>query len=304
MAASVVRVSVLRLGLDLFVDETAMVRAMAARLQTLAADGARLCVFPGLYGLGLAGPWPPDIPWGRIVRATAGLGEAFVAVAARAARSAHVYLVPGSILLPAGGDAFVEWSGVFDPGGQLLGEQLATQPNAAQPELSPDSRLAPIDTPFGAVGLLLGADADVPDVARILTLAGARLLIAPRAPRAPYSSMQAMAGLWQMVQQNQVFGLESGLVGQAAGHARDGKAGVFAPGELTPGRSGFLGRPGFYVGDGALTADLDFAQLDELRRRQPLARHLNAALYRRHADAFGVFRPALRSDGGGRDADG
>jgi predicted amidohydrolase len=128
----------------------------------------------------------------------------------------------------------------------------------------------------------------VPDVARILTLQGARLLVAPRAPVAPYSAMQAMAALWQTTQQNQVFGLESGLAGMALGRARDGKAGAVAPAELSPAQSGFLGRPGYYIGDEALTADLDFERLEALRLRRPLARHLNAALYRLSAEAFGV----------------
>jgi predicted amidohydrolase len=264
---------------------------MAARMQALAADGARLCVFPGLYGLCLAGPWPDDLPWQATVRAHPALRSAFASVAARAARSAHMYLVPGSVLVPDG-PGFMEWTGLFAPNGELIGEHAATQPDPDLPDLVLGQRLHPLDTPFGTIGLLVGRDAEVPDVARILTLQGARLLIAPRAPAAPYSSTQAMAGLWQAAQQNQVFGVESGLAGAALGGARDGKAGVVAPAELNPEQSGFLGRPGYYVGDEALLADLDFERLEELRTRRPLARHLNAALYRRHADAFAGAAPA------------
>lgn len=264
-----------------------MVRSMAARMQALATMGVRLCVFPGLYGLCLAGPWPVDLPWQATVRAHPGLKGAFSSVASRAARSAHMYLVPGSVLVPDG-HAFIEWSGVFAPNGDMLGEQSATQPDPDLPERTLGERLMPIDTPVGPLGLLVGRDAEVPDVARILTLQGARLLVAPRAPVAPYSAMQAMAALWQTTQQNQVFGLESGLAGMALGRARDGKAGAVAPAELSPAQSGFLGRPGYYIGDEALTADLDFERLEALRLRRPLARHLNAALYRLSAEAFGV----------------
>jgi predicted amidohydrolase len=289
------RVSVLRLGLETFVDETAMVRSMAARMQAQATVGVRLCVFPGLYGLCLAGPWPPDLPWQAGVRAHPGLQAGFASVAARAARNAHLYLVPGSVLVPDG-PGFVEWSGLFGPDGELLGEQVATQPDPDLPGLVLGQRLHPLDTPFGRVGLLVGRDAAVPDVARILTLQGARLLVAVRAPRAPYSSTAAMAGLWQAVQQNQVFGLESGLIGMAAGSLRDGKVGAFAPAELEPAQSGFLGRPGYYVGDDALVADLDFERLEELRTRRPLLRHLNIALYRRHAEVFGAAPMVMRED--------
>ena len=262
-----------------------MVPAMAARSQALVVDGTHLCVYPGLYGLCLAGPWPPDLPWQETLRATARLKDAFISVASRVARNAHVYLVPGSVLV-AEGAGLLEWSGLFGPDGALLGEQAASQPDAALPEKVLARRLAPIETPFGPVGLLLGADADVPEVARILALQGCRLLIAPRAPAAPYSAARAMAGLWQMVQQNQVFGLESGLSGRALGVDRAGKAGAVAPAELSSAPSGFLGRPGYFVGDGALGAELDFDQLEALRERRPLARHLNPGLYRHHADAF------------------
>ena len=280
-------VSVLRLGLDTFADETAMVRAMAARMQALAAGGVRLCVYPGLYGLCLAGPWPRDLPWQSTVRAHPGLKNAFITVASRAARMAHMYLVPGSALVPEG-SGFAEWTGLFAPNGDLLGEQSATQPAADLPDLVLGRQIRPIESPFGPVGLMAGRDADVPEVARILALQGARLLIAPRAPIAPYSAMRAMAGLWQLVQQNQVFGLESGLAGMALGAARDGKAAVLAPAELDPDDSGFLGRPGYYVGDDSLSAALDFERLEDLRERRPLGRHLNVALYRRHSAVFGA----------------
>lgn len=272
-----------------------MVRAMVARSQALAVEGTRLCVYPGLYGLCLAGPWPADIPWLATLRAHGGLKEAFTSVASRVARNAHVYLVPGSILLPTG-QGFVEWSALFGPDGELLGEQTATQPDRTLPGKQLADRMAPIDTPFGPVGLLLGADADVPETARIYALQGCRLLIAPRAPGRAYTATSAMAGLWQAVQQNQVFGLESGLVGTAAGVERDGKAGALAPAELASDTSGFVGRPGYFVGDGAVSADLDFDRLEELRQRRPLSRHLNAALYRRHAEAFGAVRDRDRGD--------
>jgi predicted amidohydrolase len=291
-AAYSLRVSVLRLGLETFVDEMAMVRSMVARTQSQAMAGARLCVFPGLYGLCLAGPWPADQPWQATVRAHSGIKGAFSSVASRVARNARMYLVPGSVLVPSGG-GFVEWTALFAPSGDLIGEQVATQPDPDFPELLLGERLAAFDTPIGPVGLVVGRDAEVPDVARILALQGARVLIAPRAPARPYSAMQAMAALWQAVQQNQVFGLESGLSGMALGRICDGKAGALAPGELSPTQSGFLGRPGYYVGGDALTADLDFERLEELRQRHPLARQLNTALYRRHADAFGGPRPAV-----------
>jgi predicted amidohydrolase len=155
----------------------------------------------------------------------------------------------------------------------------------------------PIDTPVGKLGLLLGRDVRVPEVSRILALQGADVLVAPLAPQAPYSAEEAMAGLWREVQQNQTFGLEAGLVGDLGGRVRDGKAALLGPCELAADQSGFLGRIGYLVREGALTARLDFEALAAVRRDHPLRRQMNPSLYRSNA---APWRPDAA---GGRPAD-
>jgi predicted amidohydrolase len=298
-----VRAVSLRLRLTAEPDAVAMARTMVAKVVSARGEGGRdlplLAVFPGLYGLGLVGPWSPELPWLVNLRASGRLLDLFAEAASRVARTLRAYVVPGSLLVWDGG-AVREWSGLFGPEGDLLGEQEATQPDTQEEPQGLGSQLRPIRTPFGMVGLLLGRDAEVPEVGRILTLMGARLLVAPRAPKAPYSSLRAMAGLWQVVQQNRVYGVESGLFGPAAGKERDGKAGVFAPGALTPDGHGFLGRPGYYVGEGGVAAVLDMDRLETLRASQPLGACLRPAVYRRYRQAFGGWAPP----GGGRGTHG
>jgi predicted amidohydrolase len=122
----------------------------------------------------------------------------------------------------------------------------------------------------------------MPEAARILALLGAEILVAPRAPESPYSSSEALAGLWQLCQQNQTFGVEAGLSGRAFGRSWDGKAALFAPCEVTPDGSGFLGRSGYLIRDGAAEARADIGELRRIRQDYPLLRQLNPALYRRY----------------------
>lgn len=300
MAGSV-RVVALRLPIEVFADADAMARAMILRAQRLRPLGDRdvpvLFVFPGLYGLCLAGPWPISLPWMHTLRADDHLLDAFAEASAKAARALHAYLIPGSLFVTEG-DHLREWTGIFDPQGELLGEQEATQPDGVV-DRALGSRLEPIETPFGSIGILLGRDSEVPETGRILSLMGVRLLVAPRAPASPYETLDAMAGLWQVAQQTRTFCIESGLSGEAGGITRAGRAAVMAPCEWTRDGSGFVGLPGYFVGEGGMTArvDLDWAS-DAAVDASTEQVALRPPVYRRHAEAFGHHREALRSPRG------
>ena len=303
MAGSV-RVVALRLPIEVFADAEAMARGMILRAQRLRPLGEPdvpvLYVYPGLYGLGLAGPWPLSLPWMHTLRAGDHLLDAFAEAASKTARALHGYVVPGSIFV-ADGERMREWTGLFGPTGELMGEQEATQPDRYV-DRALGSRLDPIETPFGSVGILLGRDSEVPETGRILSLMGAQMLVAPRAPAAPYETLDAMAGLWQLAQQTRTFGAESGLAGEAGGVARAGRAAVVAPCEWTRDGSGFVGLPGYYVGEGGMTARLDLGLAsDSMRDVQSGLVALRPQVYRRHADAFGHRREVQRpARGAGR----
>jgi hypothetical protein len=148
--------------------------------------------------------------------------------------------------------------------------------------LVPGSVLVARQDKMGELALVFGPDAFMPEAARVLALLGAETLVAPRAPGAPHSSSEAMAGLWQLCQQNQTFGVESGLAGVGFGQRWDGKAALFAPCEATADGSGFLGRSGYLIREGAVAAEVSLSELRATRKRYPLFRHLNPALYRRY----------------------
>ncbi len=253
-----------------------LVEAAAAAAKRSEPD---LYVFPGLLAMSLCPAFDPAAPDAAAI--DGGAREAYIAAGSYAARTLGACVVPGSIYVRSGDDRIQEYAAVFDRQGNLVGEQRQTHANP--PAISVSDELATIAVEEGVkIGLLLGRDAWFPEASRILALSGADVLVAPLAPAAPYPAEEALWGMWQEVQQNQTFGVESGLAGQVGSQRYDGRAAVFAPCEITPEASGFLPQPGYYVGTGAQVATLKVEDLRRIRRDYPVFRHLNPALYRKH----------------------
>lgn len=270
---STLRVAALALPPRLFEDGTAMGRTLVAQLYPLSELGVQLAVFPGFYGFGLWGPGA------GADRASVGetLRAEYQAAGSRAARAAGVYLVPGSLPVPVGAGRYVHYAALFDPQGDLVGGAFQTHRGADDDDLEVGEELPVLPTPWGGLGILLGADPWYPEVARILCRRGANLLVAPLAPPAPYPPEEAMAGLWAAVQGNGVFGIESGLRGNVGQREAAGRAAVLAPTGQSPDGSGFQSGPGYLGAEGYLLAELDFSALakaQEERLASPAARLL------------------------------
>lgn len=265
-----------RLSFTPFRDEVDLYYALVELAKPYVTEETTLFVFPGRYCHG----WlAQSVAERDRPEQYAQLERVYREAGAKAAKTLGAWLVPGTVLA-AREEGVVEIAAVFAPDGTTVGEQVAV--HGETPGAPGGEVWVPVPTDLGRVGLLLGQDAFMPEAARILTLLGAEILVAPLARRHPYPSVQAMAGLWQLCQQNQAFGLESGLAGQGLGEAWDGKAALFAPCELTKDGSGFLGRPGYLIRDGAVAGTASLSELKAVRRQYPLFRHLNPALYRRY----------------------
>ena len=255
----------------------ALVQAAESTAQRNPAD---LYLFPGLLALGLVPQLDlADPEWSAL--ADASLKDAYIAAGSYAARTLGAVVVPGTIYLLTPQARLQQYAAVFDRQGNLVGEQLQTHRDALVQAVSDE--ISPIAVDAGVkVGLLIGRDAWYPEVSRILALQGADILLAPLAPPAPYPSEEALWGLWQEVQQNQVFGVEAGLFGAMGERVYGGRAAILAPCEMTDDDAGFLPRPGYFVGTGAQVATLSVDALQKVRRDYPLLRPLNPGLYRKY----------------------
>lgn len=265
------------------------------QLAALAAQqGAALVVFPALWGwspLGAPIGLKADAPFGLETLRAQGVGapelsatcrvvaNAVLAGYSRIARESGLWLVGGSLLEVDAQGQLYHAAPVIAPDGRIAGWQRQTH-------LTEDKRglgivagdsLEVIETPAGRLGLLLGTDVLYPEVGRILGLMGANVFVHQGAWRCARQA-EWMARLWREVQANQVFGLESALVG--GGY--HGRAAIYTACEMTDDKSGVLAQADADKGEALVVADLDFAALQSVVAHYPIYAMLNPEMYHRY----------------------
>lgn len=162
-------------------------------------------------------------------------------------------------------------SAVFGPDGALMGYQAKGVLHPEDGELAqPGSEWRIINTDVGRMGIMLGGDMLYPEVGRLLAYQGAEMLIGQAAAtdRAFYEKLRT--GMLARMQENQLFGAISFLVGTnefGSRQQRDpfmGKSAIFAPQELTPQSSGILVEMSNVRSESVLAAVWDFPALQTL----------------------------------------
>jgi predicted amidohydrolase len=270
--------------------------SVAARISSLARKGADLVVMPeyaGMIGasLEIASRVPGSMfDVARIV-GVEGYNR-WLDFFAATALSNRVHLCPGTFLVPSNG-GYKNMCPFFSPKGDLLAEQLQTHAseNEDRTGLICGDDLATISIRGHKLGIAMGTDAWYPEVGRILALLGVDTIIAPTAVPAPYTVWRQTRGLWQVVQQNQVFGVEASLGGKWLGTSYQDRSRVFAPVELTPEGRGVLAEIASGSIWGELVATLDPSILAEARKAFPIFEHFNIDMYEKQlSDAYLVGR--------------
>ena len=258
-----------------------------------AESGATLVVLPDLFGWATVGPalglslqaaftleclGLSRVNSERDLLACQAAAQAALDVYQEVAQASGVWLVGGSMPCVEG-DMLYNATPVVAPNGRVQGWQrqthLPTQERAGG--LARGECLTVIDTGAGRLGILIGEDVLHPEVARILCLLGANVLVHQGA-WSTTTQAQWMIRLWREVQANQVFGLESVL----AGGGYRGRATVHAPCEMTSDRRGVIAQAKGDGGDEVVSADLDLAALQAVVDAYPIYDMLNEAMYRRY----------------------
>lgn len=107
-------------------------------------------------------------------------------------------------------------------------------------------------------------DATYFETFRIAWQKGAHLVTIPIAnPDPDYNYWTAMRGIWARVQETPVFGIKSALVGDFLGFRLTGQAGIYAPLELTPDKTGVIAEADTWDSEEIVMAELDFKSLEE-----------------------------------------
>lgn len=128
----------------------------------------------------------------------------------------------------------------------------------------PGYKLAPVETEFGTLGIMLGWDLVFPEVARNLVLDGAEILLLPAAWEA------RNAAIWRNLlvsraYENEVFLAAANSTGTEPSYSFAGESTVLGPGGDILGKIQQVEDGEDGVGEGYVVARLD---LDEVRRRR------------------------------------
>ncbi|MEM7134884.1 MAG: nitrilase-related carbon-nitrogen hydrolase [Chloroflexota bacterium] len=197
--------------------------------------------------------------------------DTYVDVFAGLAKEFGVTIVAPSCYLP---DRLTKnihnMAGVFGPNGEELGFQAKVMVHPSSDELGqPGESWEVVPTEVGRLGVILGSDVLYPEVGRLLAYQKADVLISQAACVEPVQYNKVRSGMLARMQDNQLFGVSSFLVGpnELLGDRRSpfvGRSAVFAPQELTLRLNGIMVEMGNQRSEGVITAEWDFAELREL----------------------------------------
>ncbi len=199
------------------------------------------------------------------------LWHSYTTVFGELAREFNVTIVAPSAYLPDPFDGVIRnLTGVFGANGELLGTQSKVLLHPEDEDLArAGSGWEVVPSDVGRLGIMIGSDVLYPEVGRLLAYQGAEVLICQGACPDPILYNKVRAGMLARMQDNQLFGLVSFLVGGNELSRRQrspfvGKSAIFAPQELTPRYNGVLVEMGNQRSEGVLTAEWDFQALRDL----------------------------------------
>jgi len=268
-------------------------------IETALGQGVELVALPehcGLALLGILARTHPELCLDEVVSAAGytnladcllssapALKSAYEQVFSQLSAQFRVYLAAGTVILPDKEGALYNTAYLFGPEGQVLGTQRQTHlsPMERQWGLSRGDHLMVFQTEVGRIGLVVGTDVYYPEVSRILCLRGANVLIHPMYTTA-YSQADWMRRLWREVQANQVFGLESALVGGLFEQPCHGKSAIHAPLNMTTENNGLLAAAETTDSEEVVVAEMDFDRLQQAIDEDPIYKVLNYRLYERY----------------------
>jgi len=297
-----VRAAALQVKVELVTNPFEYAAEMHRHVDRAAKEGAQLVAFPEDNGIPLLGllPGMMEKSMKPMQEALAELGENVKAADIFAyltpvtervvmgtfstlAAGYGIYIMAGSFVIKNEGRV-VNRSYLFGPGGRLVGTQdkVHLLPLEEEWGLAGGDRLPVFNTSLGNVAIPVCMDATYFETFRILERKGAEIVVISSADPRDYNYWLALRGIWPRVQEALVYGIKSCLVGKIFGYTLTGKAGVFAPLELTPGRDGVLAEVDCFDREGIAVADLDLESLKQLKKNHHWWGDFNYELYRKY----------------------
>ena len=302
-----IRAAALQVKLQLYKNPLTFVDEMHRRLKEAADQGALLVAFPEYNNLSLLGLLPgiekmeeayteeslKDKSSSNQQDQDISLTEVFVymspavqplldTVFSMLAYHYNLYIMAGSYTLSSGNEV-VNRAFLYGSDGRLIGiqDKVHLLPIESEWQLKRGASFSLYETAVGRLALPVCMDATYYETFRILEKKGAEVILLPIANMESYNYWLALRGIWPRVQESPIYGVKSALVGSIAGMTFTGRAGIFAPLELTPQRDGVVAEVETFSEEGFAVADLDLEALQQLRHNHPW-RDSNLSLYKRY----------------------
>lgn len=200
------------------------------------------------------------------------LRDIYVDMFGRLAREYGVVIVAGSLYLQDQETGTVRNRAyVFDGDGAVLGYQDKLNLTPAESAwASPGEELRIFETWFGRMGILMGRDTLVPELARALTVRGADLLIGPSATPGAAQARAVRGAMALRAEENQVFAASSFLLGPNYLDPENredyyGQSAVLGPISLSASGDGVLIQAGTNRTEGVVVAGTDADAMQALR---------------------------------------
>ncbi len=284
------RVSALQVELRLFKDPLEYISSMHRLLKEAVADEACMVVFPEYNNLSLLGMLPgieealgesdnnnekPGLNGITLADIFTFLNPVFQPLVhriyARFASAYRLYIMAGSYIISDDNKTVVNRAFLFSPDGHLIGTQDKVNLMPMEEELGfkRGEEIKVFHTEAGRIGMPVCMDATYYETFRTLELKKAEIVLLPIANMEDYNYWLAMRGIWPRVQESLLYGVKSALVGSIGRYKFTGKAGIYAPMELTPHGDGIIAEAVTYDQETVVTADLDLQKLSHLRLRHP-----------------------------------
>lgn len=130
------------------------------------------------------------------------------------------------------------------------------------------------------LGVIVSTDIFYPQVSRALAMSGVELVLAPVAVKGDANAARQLSGLWQNVQANLFFGIESGFKGSFSGYGFHSASMIHAPLDMTENGDGILMKEDESGKNVIISADIDNRKRKAAVIRFNTLAQLNAGAYR------------------------
>ncbi|MDR3552696.1 MAG: nitrilase-related carbon-nitrogen hydrolase [Clostridia bacterium] len=189
-----------------------------------------------------------------------------------------ITIYSGSFVAGEGGHLYNQGC-LYGPDGACIGTQrkMHLTDSESQMGMSRGAEIKVFTLPFGTVAFPVCMDATYFETFRLAIERGADIVILPISNDEEYEELRALRGIWTRVQESFVYGLKSSQNGWIAGMHFTGKAGVFAPLSMTPGRDGVVSISPQPEGNFLVTTPIDIEKLRQARKTAMYFGDSNAA---------------------------